>query len=84
VGATQAFDRVLVVEAGRIVEQGAPADLAACPDSRYQAMLEAEVMVQEGLWASGVWRRLWLADGRLLETHRNGGTSGPEGTSGTT
>jgi ATP-binding cassette subfamily B protein len=58
VGATRTFDRVLVVEAGRIVEQGAPADLAACPDSRYRAMLEAEVTVREGLWASGVWRRL--------------------------
>ena len=75
VGATQAFERVLVVEAGRIVEQGAPADLAACPDSPYRAMLEAEVTVREGLWASGVWRRLRLADGQLVEIHRNGGTS---------
>ena len=70
VGATQAFDRVLVVEGGRIVEHGAPADLAACPGSRYRAMLEAEVMVREGLWSSEVWRRLWLEDGRLVETHR--------------
>jgi ABC-type sulfate/molybdate transport systems ATPase subunit len=75
VGATQAFDRVLVVEAGRIVEQGAAADLAACPDSRYRAMLEAEGTVREGLWSSGVWRRLWLADGRLVETHRHEDTS---------
>jgi ATP-binding cassette subfamily B protein len=75
VGATQAFDRVLVIEAGRIVEQGAPADLATCLDSRYRAMLEAEVTVREGLWASGVWRRLWLADGRLVESHRNEDTS---------
>jgi ABC-type sulfate/molybdate transport systems ATPase subunit len=84
VGATQAFDRVLVVEAGRIVEQGTPADLAACPESRYRAMLEAEVMVREGLWSSDVWRRLWLADGRLVETCGNEDTSGPEGTSCTT
>ena len=67
VGATQAFDRVLVVEAGRIVEHGAPADLAARPESRYRAMLEAEVMVREGLWSSGVWRRLWLEGGRLVD-----------------
>jgi len=81
VGATQTFDHVLVVEVGRIVEQGVPADLAACPDSRYRAMLEAEVTVREGLWSSGVWRRIWLADGRLVETRGNGGTSCPEGTS---
>ena len=31
VGETQAFDRVLVVDGGRIVEDGAPADLAAQP-----------------------------------------------------
>jgi ABC-type transport system involved in cytochrome bd biosynthesis fused ATPase/permease subunit len=71
VGTTQAFERVLVVEAGRIVEYGAPADLAACPDSRYRGMLEAEVMVQEGLWSSDVWRRLWLEKGRLVETCRH-------------
>src|SRR5215831_9338402 len=75
VGATQAFERVLVVEAGRIVEHGAPADLAACPDSRYRAMLEAEVMVQEGLWSSDVWRRLWLEKGQLGETGRREDTS---------
>jgi ABC-type multidrug transport system fused ATPase/permease subunit len=75
VGATQAFDRVLVIEAGRIAEQGAPTDLATCLDSRYRAMLEAEVTVREGLWSSNVWRRLWLADGRLVESHRNEDTS---------
>ena len=69
---------------GRIVEQGAPADLATCPESRYRAMLEAEAMVREGLWASGVWHRLWLADGRLVETCGNEDMSGPEGTSCTT
>jgi ATP-binding cassette subfamily B protein len=78
VGATQAFDRVLVVKDGRIVEHGAPADLAACPGSHYRAMLEAEVMVREGLWSSAVWRRLWLKDGQLVDTRR------PEGRSCTT
>jgi ATP-binding cassette subfamily B protein len=70
VGTTQAFDRVLVLEGGRIVEHGTPASLAACPDSRYRAMLEAEAMVREGLWSSDVWRRLWLANGRLGEARR--------------
>jgi len=75
VGATQAFDRVLVLDGGRVVEHGTPADLMACPDSHYRAMLEAEALVREGLWSSAVWRRLWLADGRLAEAQRHEGTS---------
>jgi len=67
VGATQAFERVLVVEGGRIVEDGTPATLAAQPDSRYVALLAAEMAVRQGLWASATWRRLWLAGGRLVE-----------------
>jgi ATP-binding cassette subfamily B protein len=69
VGATQTFDCVLVVEAGRIVEHGVPAALAAHPESHYRALLEAEAAVRDGLWSSGVWRRLWLEGGRLVD-HR--------------
>jgi ABC-type transport system involved in cytochrome bd biosynthesis fused ATPase/permease subunit len=75
VGETQGFDRVLVVEGGQIVEDGAPADLAALPGSRYRALLEAEREVREGLWSSGVWRRLRLEGGRLIEVSRNGGAA---------
>jgi len=73
VGETRAFPRVIVVEGGRIVEDGVPADLAERPGSRYRALLEAEVAVREGLWSSGVWRRLWLEDGQLVEDSQNGG-----------
>ena len=57
----------LVIEGGQIVEDGAPADLAKRPGSRYRAMLEAEEAVREELWSSGTWRRLWLAEGVLVE-----------------
>jgi ATP-binding cassette subfamily B protein len=67
VGETQSFDRVLVIEEGRIVEDDAPASLAAQPNSRYLALLEAEEMVRVGFWASTNWRRLWLARGTLEE-----------------
>jgi ABC-type bacteriocin/lantibiotic exporter with double-glycine peptidase domain len=70
VGETQAFERVLVMEAGQIVEDGAPAALAVRPGSRYRAMLEAEEAVREGLWSSGAWRRLWLEGGLLFEDGR--------------
>jgi ATP-binding cassette subfamily B protein len=67
VGETLAFPRVIVVEAGQIVEDGAPTELAANPDSRYRAMLYAEDSVREELWASQTWRHLRLEGGRLVE-----------------
>jgi ABC-type multidrug transport system fused ATPase/permease subunit len=67
VGATQDFERVLVVEDGQIVEDGAPATLAGRPGTRYRALLDAEVAVHEGLWAHGRWRRLRLVEGRVCE-----------------
>ncbi len=70
VGETQGFERVLVIEAGRIVEDDAPEALLARPDSRYRALLEAEHAVRASLWESAEWRRLWIEDGQLRETRR--------------
>ena len=72
VGETRAFDRVLVMDGGRIIEDGTPADLAAQPQSRYSALLDAEVAVRQGLWSHGRWRRLWLNAGRLVEDDHKG------------
>ena len=66
VAETQAFDRVVVLEQGRIVEDAPPAQLLA-QASRYRALLEAEKSVREDLWANAQWRRLWLEDGELKE-----------------
>jgi ATP-binding cassette subfamily B protein len=68
VGETLAFDRVLVVSEGRIIEDGEPAALAARSGSRYHAMLEAEKQVREGLWSGVGWRSLILQHGRLRES----------------
>jgi ABC-type transport system involved in cytochrome bd biosynthesis fused ATPase/permease subunit len=76
VGETRGFDRVLVVEGGKIVEDGVPADLAGRPESRYRAMLEAEREVRQGLWSSDVWRRLRLEGGHLVEAAQNAGSDG--------
>ena len=65
VSETMAFDRVLVIEGGHLMEDGAPSELAARHESRYAAMLRAEREVQEGLWSSGDWRHLRLQDGRI-------------------
>jgi ATP-binding cassette subfamily B protein len=67
VGESQTFDRTLVIEHGAIVEDAAPAVLAARPDSRYQALLRAEEAVRSGMWTSTTWRRLWLEGGQLRE-----------------
>jgi ATP-binding cassette subfamily B protein len=79
VGETRGFDRVLVIEEGRIVGDGSPAELAHQQDSRYRQLLEAEESVLKGLWedvgaaasetatGDGRWRRLRLLDGALVE-----------------
>ncbi len=67
VGDTFDFPRVLVVEGGRVVEDAPPALLAADPESRYRALLDAEGDVRRGLWGSARWRRLVLGSGRLTE-----------------
>jgi ABC-type bacteriocin/lantibiotic exporter with double-glycine peptidase domain len=73
VSATLCFDRVLVVERGRIVEDGSPAQLASRAESRYAAMLEAEKALREGLWSKGEWRTLRLERGELTEVPSAGG-----------
>ncbi len=64
---SQDFDRVLVLEGGRVVEQGPPAELAARPGSRYRQLLEAGEATRRQLRDDPAWRRLWLADGRIAE-----------------
>lgn len=67
VGQTLGFSRVLVIENGRVAEDGAPSELAARPDSRYRALLNAEDSVVEGLWSDSSWRRLVLREGLITE-----------------
>jgi ATP-binding cassette subfamily B protein len=67
VAETLAFDRVLVVEGGRIVEDGSPAKLAQAA-SRYRELLDAEALVRDQLWQGAHWRRLQVSGGRLTET----------------
>ena len=72
---TREFERVLVVERGRIAEDGPPKVLAARRDSRYRTMLDAEEALREGLWSRESWRRLWLEHGELTERYKRGGQS---------
>ncbi|HLJ97819.1 MAG TPA: ATP-binding cassette domain-containing protein [Gemmataceae bacterium] len=66
VGETREFGRVLVIDSGRVVEDGCPARLAEDLHSRYRALLDAEEAVRSGHWSSAIWRRLWLESGQVL------------------
>jgi len=68
---TRAFPRVLVVAGGRVVEDGAPAALAARADGRYARLLEAETRVRRAAWSRAgdvPWRRLTMSGGRVVES----------------
>jgi ABC-type multidrug transport system fused ATPase/permease subunit len=65
VGETHAFPRVIVIEDGRVIEDGPPEQLLARAYSRYREMDEAEKAVRKGLWSGINWRRLWLQDGQI-------------------
>ncbi len=67
VGDVQSFERVLVFDGGRLVEDGPPQQLAADPGSRYRQLLDAEDSVRRSLWNSASWRRLRLLEGSLFE-----------------
>ena len=66
VGETLAFDRVIVVHDGRIVEDGVPRTLALQP-SRYRALLAAERALRKEVWSGPQWRRLAVQDGRVVD-----------------
>ena len=74
VGETRLFDRVLVVDDGRIVEDDQPDRLAAAP-SRYRQLLDAESDVLGQLWESGDWRRVAIRNGRV---HGDSMMDGPD------
>ena len=50
---TLSFERVIVLDAGRVVEDGKPSVLCNEPDSAYAALLAAERAVKADLWYDG-------------------------------
>lgn len=67
VGETMHFARVVVIDGGRVAEDGSPAELAAREDSIYRRLLEAEREVKASLWRNPKWRRLRMDSGKLTE-----------------
>ncbi|MCY1056848.1 ATP-binding cassette domain-containing protein [Nannocystis sp. SCPEA4] len=65
IDAALAFDRVLVIDGGRLVEEGAPKDLSSKPDSKFAALLRAEAELRAEGWSDPRWRRLRMDGGQL-------------------
>jgi ATP-binding cassette subfamily B protein len=64
---TDAFDRVLVIEGGRVAEDGAPAVLGGDPGSRYAALVSGDRAMHEVEWSADKWRRIWIERGKIRE-----------------
>lgn len=64
VGETRNFDRVLVVDDGRIVEDGPPAALLAAAGP-YARLLQAEEALRQQVWEGSGWRELRVDGGTL-------------------
>ena len=64
---TTSFPRVVVVDDGRIVEDGAPGELTTRPGSRYAALLDADRRVRSEVWGDARWTRLRVEAGRIVE-----------------
>jgi ATP-binding cassette subfamily B protein len=65
VSETLTFNRVLVMDGGRIIEDGSPESLYHRPETRYRALVDAEDRVRECVWSDANWRRFNLTGGRL-------------------
>ena len=76
---TLSFDRVLVIEGGKIVEDGPPHILRARA-SRYRSLLDIEEQLNRDMWGSEAWRRIVLSDGKIIadDHHNRSPASDPE------
>jgi ATP-binding cassette subfamily B protein len=70
VGEAWSFPRVLVMEGGRVVEDGSPEKLYQCKASRFRSLLEADEAAQKSVWSDPVWKTFEMHDGRLRQERR--------------
>ncbi|MGK3964591.1 ATP-binding cassette domain-containing protein [Sorangium sp. So ce118] len=64
---TLGFDRVLVIEGGKVVEDGAPRELMGDARSRYRALADADARARDEVWSKGRFRSATMENGRLIE-----------------
>jgi ATP-binding cassette subfamily B protein len=68
---TTGFEHVLVLEGGRIVEQGSPKALLSREQSRYRKLIQTERELLQAFEDASLWRRLEMVDGTLREGQDN-------------
>lgn len=68
IGDTTDFKRVIVMDGGRVVEDGVPAELMVRSGSHYRALLEDEDQVRTQLWPDAGWRRLRVERGSAVNS----------------
>jgi len=73
VSETLEFPRVLVLDQGRLVEDGEPAELNSQSGSLYKSLIDAEHAIQRGLWESDAWRRIQIKSGRVVSRNLDWG-----------
>jgi ABC-type bacteriocin/lantibiotic exporter with double-glycine peptidase domain len=67
---TEEFSRVLVIDGGRIVEDGVPVELGRRPGSRYAELVRGDRDMHAREWSGASWRRVWIERGRIREEGR--------------
>jgi ABC-type transport system involved in cytochrome bd biosynthesis fused ATPase/permease subunit len=74
---TQEFDRILVIEDGKLVEDGPPRALLATAGSRYAELVRADLDVQAAVWSASHWKRIILEAGsvRTIEAPAHAGAT---------
>lgn len=65
---SQDFDRVWVIDEGRLIEDENPQTLLNNPKSHYTQLLNTEKSVREMIWSSTDWIRLKLEKGQLSKS----------------
>lgn len=76
---TESFDRVLVIDGGRVVEDGDPAVLGKNPESRYATWVRSDRELRASEWSGGNWRKVWLSAGRVREEEQGSGSASGSG-----
>lgn len=66
---TRAFDRVMIMDRGRIVEDGDPHQLAQQSTSRYRQLLQRQESAQRLLESDAHWQKIRLEQGRIAGAH---------------
>jgi ABC-type bacteriocin/lantibiotic exporter with double-glycine peptidase domain len=72
VAEAQMLDRILIMEGGAVVEDGAPAELLRTESSRFKHMLDEEAELKRRWFRSVGWRRLHIENGILQDVSTPG------------